>query len=464
MDDEEIVELEGHYCSAADTSHYQQPPKVFRGCEGVYLVDHRGRRYLDLQMCYSAVNFGYRNPRVEAALLRQIALLSQVAPEYLHPGRVLLATNLARRLEPSFGKGRVHFEVGGAQAIEAALKVVRNSCGGKSLVFAFEGGYHGRTLGASAISSSYRYRRRFGHFGDRAQFIPFPYCFRCPYAKKPEDCGLYCVGEFARLFDSEYHGTTDPTDGSSEFAAFVIEPVQGTGGYVIPPAGYFRALKQILDERGILLIDDEIQMGFYRTGRLCAIEHFGVTPDLLVFGKSLTNGLNPLSAVWARDPLMDPSVFPPGSSHSTFAAHPLGTAPALEVLTIIDEAESEGIDYGTIAREQGAYLLTRLREFKAEFPTLVGDVDGLGMALRVEICAADGFTPDRAAVSEIVREALKGDIAVGGEDFGLVLDVGGYYKNVLTISPALTITREELDLAVTLLGEVFWRVYRTLRG
>ena len=306
--------------------------------------------------------------------------------------------------------------------------MVRNACGGKGLVFAFEGGYHGRTLGASAISSSYRYRRRFGHFGDRAQFIPFPYCFRCPYGKRPEDCGLYCVGEFARLFDSEYHGVTDPTDGSSEFAAFVIEPIQGTGGYAIPPAGYFQVLKEILDERGILLVDDEIQMGFYRTGTLWAIENFGVRPDLVVFGKSLTNGLNPLSAVWAREPLMDPDAFPPGSSHSTFAAHPLGTAPALEILRMIDDADRERVDYGTMAREKGAYLLARLRELKSEFTTLIGDVDGLGLALRVEICANDGYTPDRAAVREIVREAQKGDIAVDGEEFGLILDVGGYLR------------------------------------
>jgi 4-aminobutyrate aminotransferase-like enzyme len=463
VDEEELLKLEARYCSAGDTAHYREPPKVFHGCDGVFLVDGRGRRYLDLQMCYSAANFGYRNQRVEAALLRQLAELPQLAPDYLHPGRVLLAAELAGRIEPRFGKGRVHFEVGGAQAVEAALKAVRNACGGKGFVFAFEGGYHGRTLGTSAISSSYRYRRRFGHFGDRAQFIPFPCCFRCPYGKKPEDCGLYCVGEFARVFDSEYHGVVDPSDGSSEFSAFIVEPVQGTGGYVIPPAGYFPALKKILDDRGILLIDDEIQMGFYRTGTLWAIEHFGVRPDLVVFGKSLTNGLNPLSGIWARDPLLAHDRFPPGSSHSTFAAHPLGTAPALEVLGMLDDAAREGADYGTVAREKGAYFLAGLRKLLSEFPSLIGHVDGLGLALRVEVCAADGLTPDRAAVDEIVHESMKGDIAVGGECFGLVLDVGGYYKNVLTLAPALTISREEIDLSLTLLREVFWRVRQSIR-
>lgn len=463
MDEADLLAREARHCSAGDTAHYLDPPKIFRGCDGVFLVDGRGRRYLDLQMSYSAVNFGYRHPRPEAALKRQLETLPQLAPQYLHPERILLAEELAGRIEPVFGEGRLHFEVGGAQAIEAALKVVRNACRGKSLVFAFEGGYHGRTLGASAISSSYRYRRRYGHFGDRAQFIPFPYCFRCPYGKRPEDCGLYCVGEFARLFDSEYQGVIDPTDGSAEFAAFIIEPVQGTGGYVIPPAGYFPALKEVLNERGILLVDDEIQMGFYRTGTLWAIENFGVRPDMLAFGKSLTNGLFPLAGVWARDPLMDPEAFPPGSSHATFANHPLGTATALEVMRMIGDAERDGQGFGAMARGKGSQLLAMLRDLKGEFPSLIGDVDGIGMALRIEICAEDGYTPDRAAVEEIVRVALQGDIAIGGEEFGLVLDVGGYFKNVLTLAPALTITGEEIELAMSLLREVFARAKKAVR-
>ncbi len=459
MDETFLLEVESRYCSAGDAVHYQNPPKIFHRCDGVFLFDDRGRRYLDLQMSYSSVNFGYRNPRPEAALKRQLEMLPQLAPQYLHTERVLLAKELAEQIEPQFGRGRLHIEVGGAQAVEAALKVVRNASNGKTLVFAFEGGYHGRTLGASAISSSYRYRRRYGHFSDRAQFIPFPYCFRCPYGKRPEDCGLYCVEEFSRLFDSEYHGVIDPTDGSSEFAAFFIEPIQGTGGYIIPPAGYFQRLKKVLDERNILFVDDEIQMGFYRTGTLWAIENFGVKPDVMVFGKSITNGLHPLSGVWARDPLLDPDRFPPGSSHASFASHPLGTAPALEVLRMIADAEQGGPGYGEIARSKGSYLLGILRALKDEFSGFIGDVDGIGMALRIEFCEKDGFTPNRTAVEAILREAMKGDIDVGGEKFGLVLDVGGYYKNVLTLSPALTITAEEMELAMLLLREVLKRVY-----
>src|SRR3954467_11686517 len=323
--------LEADYCSWGDTVHYLDHPKFFETCEGSYMYDADGRAFLDLQMWYSAVNFGYRNPRLNAAAHAQLDRLPQVASQYLHREKVELAAMIAQDAERKFGhKGRVHFNVGGSQAVEDSLKLVRNYTGGKSLMFAFEGGYHGRTLGASAITSSYRYRRRYGHFGERAQFVPFPYCFRCPYGKKREDCDLYCVSQFERLFDSEYYGVYDPKAGVAEYAAFYVEAIQGTGGYVIPPEGYFERLKKVLDARKILLVDDEIQMGFFRAGKLWALENFGITPDIVVFGKALTNGLNRPAGVWARERLIPPDVFPPGSTHSTFASNPLGTAVGLE--------------------------------------------------------------------------------------------------------------------------------------
>src|SRR5712671_1654486 len=284
-DEQELLSLERKYCSWGDTVHYLDPPKIFERAEGNYLYDREGIPYLDLQMWYSAASFGYGNQRLNNALKNQIDKLPQLACQYLHSEKVELAATIARLNESKFGlEGRVHFNVGGAQAIEDSLKIVRNSTG-KNLVFAFMGGYHGRTLGASAITSSYRYRRRFGHFADRAHFVPFPYCFRCPYGKKVEDCGLYCLQQFEKNFDTEYNSFWDAKAGESEFSAFYVEPIQGTGGYVVPPPGYFEGLRKILDERNILLVDDEIQMGFYRAGKLWAIENFGVTPDIIVFGK-----------------------------------------------------------------------------------------------------------------------------------------------------------------------------------
>jgi 4-aminobutyrate aminotransferase/(S)-3-amino-2-methylpropionate transaminase len=448
----ELRALEADYCSWGDTVHYLDHPKFFDTCDGSYMYDAEGRAFLDLQMWYSAVNFGYRNPRLNAAAHAQLDRLPQVASQYLHREKVELAAMIARDLEAKFGsKGRVHFNVGGAQAVEDSLKIVRNASGGKSLMFAFEGGYHGRTLGASAITSSYRYRRRYGHFGDRAQFIEFPYHFRGPRGMSKEEYGELCVARFARLFETEYNGVLDTKTGQAEFAAFYIEPIQGTGGYVIPPPNFFTGIKKILDQHGILLVVDEIQMGMYRTGKLWSIEHFGVKPDVLVFGKALTNGLNPLSGLWAREELINPKVFPPGSTHSTFNANPMGTAIALETLKMCAET-----DYASLVAVKGDYFLAGLQDLQKRWPQ-IGDVDGLGLALRCEICEADGFTPNKPLLDRMEEEAMKGDLQVDGRTLGLILDVGGYHKNVITLAPSLEITLEEIDLALKLLDALLRR-------
>ncbi|MGH9356556.1 MAG: aspartate aminotransferase family protein [Terriglobia bacterium] len=448
----ELLDLERRYCSFGDTVHYAEPPKVFSACEGSYLYDEAGTPYLDLQMWYSAASFGYKNPRLNEALKRQLDRLPQLACQYLHAEKVEVAARISRACEERFGvKGRVHFNVGGSQAIEDSLKIVRNYTG-KNLMFAFMGGYHGRTLGASAITSSYRYRRRYGHFGDRGQFVFYPYCFRCIYGLKPDSCGLYCQDQFAKLFDSEYFGVWDAKAASAEYGAFYVEPVQGTGGYVIPPKEYFQRLKETCDKHKILIVDDEIQMGFYRTGKLWAIEHWGITPDIIVFGKALTNGLNPLSGLWAREELLAPDVFPPGSTHSTFSSNTLGTAVALEALKMMEEE-----DYETAVAEKGAYFLAGLRDLQRRHPGVIGQVEGLGLALRIEVCRKDGFTPDRELTDRIFTKGLEGNLAAGGRRYGLVLDVGGYYKNVFTLAPSFTITHQEIDLAIDLLDQLFRR-------
>jgi 4-aminobutyrate aminotransferase / (S)-3-amino-2-methylpropionate transaminase / 5-aminovalerate transaminase len=446
--DEEWLALEREVCSHGDTVHYARNPRFFTRCSGSYLYDRADTPYLDLQMWYSAVNLGYANERVAAALKQQIDTLPQLAPQYLHHGRVELAARIVESVRDGFSQaGRVHFNVGGSQAVEDALKVVRRNTG-RQRVYAFEGGYHGRTLGASAITSAYRYREPFGEFADRAEFIPFPYCFRCPYGKNRETCGLYCVEQFERKFDHEYTGAWSPNSGRSEFAAFFVEPVQGTGGYIVPPAGYFERLALICAERGILLVDDEIQMGFFRTGRLWALEHFSCRPDIIVFGKALTNGLNPLSGIWAREELISPERFGPGSTHSTFAANTLGTAAGLEVMTILAET-----DIGSDVEEKGRYFLESLRDLARSHPE-IGDVDGLGLALRMEICQADGYTPNRALADAMFQRGIAGNLVLGGQRMGLVLDIGGYHKNVITLAPSLYASRQELDLARDLLDLV----------
>ncbi len=445
LTEKELRELESQYCSYGDTVHYLEEPGIFEHCEGSWLYDGNDTPYLDMQMWYSAVNFGYKNKAIEDAHQQQIARLPQLASQYLHREKILLAAKIAQETEKRFGmKGRVHFNVGGAQAIEDSMKVVRNFSKGKSLMFAFMGGYHGRTLGCSEITSSYRYRRRYGHFSNRASFIPYPYCYRCFCGQKRGSCDYECIKQFEQLFETEYYGVLDPKVNEAEFAAFYVEPVQATGGYIAPPPEYFAKLQKVLKNYGILLIDDEVQMGFYRTGKLWAMEHFGVKPDVVVFAKSLTNGLNPLSGLWAKEEMINPQIFPPGSTHSTFSSNPLGTAAGLATLEYIEKHDVEHW-----VAEKGHYLLERLKKLQQCHPVL-GDVDGLGLAIRVEITKSDGFTPDKALTDQINAEGMKGDIEVNGKKYGLVLDIGGYYKNAFTLAPPLTISYQEIDLFIEL--------------
>ncbi len=445
----ELREKEAKYCSYGDTVHYSPVPKLFAGCDGSFLYDREDRPYLDLQMWYSAVNFGYRNQTIIDALKAQLDRLPQLACQYLHEEKVLVSEKLALECLRAFGlEGRIQFNVGGAQAIEDSMKLVRNATG-KSQFMAFTGGYHGRTLGASEITSSYRYRRRFGHFSNRAHFVPFPYCYRCPYGKTLDSCDYYCVNQVERLFETEYNSFWDTKANEAEFVAFYIEPVQATGGYIIPPPEYFSRLQKILKERKILLVDDEIQMGFFRTGKFWALEHFGVQPDIVVFGKAMTNGLNPISGVWAKEALISPEKFPPGSTHSTFSSNPLGTAATLATLLWIEQQH-----YEKKVMESGAYFLRQIEILKTRHQT-IGDVSGLGLALRIEVTKSDRFTPDRALADKIFEAGLAGGIPSSRGPMGLVLDIGGHYKNVFTLAPALDITTDEIDLGIELLDSLF---------
>ena len=452
-DEDRLRTTEARVCSYGDTVHYVERPPIFTGCDGSYMYDREGVAYLDLQMWYSVANFGYRNPRLNDVAKRTLDTMPQIASQYLHAEKIELAAFIADDCQRKFGSpGRVHFNVGGAQAIEDSLKLVRNYSGGRTTNFAFEGGYHGRTLGASAITSSFRYRSRFGHFGDKALFIEFPYTFRNGRGMDKEEYATQCVKRFARLFETEYNGVWDPKQGKAEYAALYAEPLQGTGGYVIPPMNFFKEMKAVLDQYGILLVVDEIHMGMFRTGKLWAIEHYGVKPDVLVFGKAVTNGLNPLAGLWAREEMINPQIFPAGSTHSSFNSNPMGTGVALEIMKMVHET-----DYGAMVKAKGDKFLDGLKWLMGCHDQ-IGEVDGLGLALRLEVCEpSDRWTPNKAFLDKMLGIALAGDLEHGGKRMGLVLNVGGYYKNVITFAPSLEISEAEIDLAIELLDQLFTR-------
>jgi 4-aminobutyrate aminotransferase-like enzyme len=452
-EEERLRALEARVCSYGDTVHYVDRPPIFTACDGSYMYDREGTPYLDLQMWYSVANFGYRNERLNDVVRRTLDTLPQIASQYLHKDKIELAAMIADDLERKFGRpGRVHFNVGGAQAIEDSLKLVRNACDGKSLMFAFEGGYHGRTLGASAITSSYRYRRRYGHFGDKALFVEFPYHFRNGRGMEKEEYASAIVKRFARLFETEYNGLWDPKTRQCEYAAFYAEPVQGTGGYIIPPLNFFKELKAVLDDHNVLFVVDEIHMGMYRTGKLWAIEHYDVKPDVLTFGKAITNGLNPLAGLWAREELISPERFPAGSTHSSFNSNPMGTGVALEILKMCAER-----DYEKSVAAKGKRFLDGLKWLMGRHAA-IGEVDGLGLALRMEVCQPeDRFTPNKALLDKMVDIALSGGLEHKGKKIGLIPNIGGYYKNVITLAPSLEITDSEIDLAIELFDQLFNR-------
>lgn len=452
--DEEIKELDKEYSSWGDTVHYSKDPKVFSGCEGSFMYDSKDVPYLDLQMMYSSCNFGYKNKRITDAVIDQMNTLPQLTPKFLQQYKSLLSKKMCDLISQRFHeKGRMHFNVGGAQATEDAIKIVRNYTH-RNGFFAFQGGYHGRTIGATSLTSSFRYRERYGHFGDRANFVPFPYCFRCPYGMNCESCNHFCVKQFARNFESEYKAIYDPKTGESEYKAFIAEPILGTGGYIDAPKWYFKELKEILDSHGIMLVIDEVQMGMYRTGKLWAIENYGVVPDIMTFAKSLTNGMNPLSGLWAKEKYISPDVFVPGSAHSTYCSNPIGIRAAHEVMTIIEESQG---DFEREIPKKSARFINGLNYLKNKYKE-VGDVGGIGFALRMELTQTDGYTPNRELCDALQEEGLKGNLTYNGKKCGLVLNNGGFYKNIITFVPQLYITDDEIDMAIDLLDQLLSRL------
>jgi 4-aminobutyrate aminotransferase / (S)-3-amino-2-methylpropionate transaminase / 5-aminovalerate transaminase len=439
-----ISRMEQAYCSQGDTSGKRERKKFFTRALGSFLYDDEGTQYLDFQMFNSAANFGYQSEPHLRAMELQIRNLPSLAGEFMHDERVLLSAKISEHVEKTFSvKGRVHFSVGGAQAVDDALRIVANATGSGN-VFAFEGAYHGRTVAASAVSSSYRYRKYFPS-NNQPKRIPFPYCYRCAYGKEYPSCEYYCVSQFERLFQSEFHGVYDVGSGRSEYRAFFMEPILGRGGYVVPPPEYFKRVKEILDAHDILLVVDEVQMGLFRTGKMWSVEHFGVVPDVIIFGKAITNGLFPLSGIWAKEGLIAPEVWPPGSSHATFAAHPLGTAAGLATFDLI-----ENYDFGRIADERGTQLKGVISEIQSRFGVF-GRVDALGLALGLEVCTPGTNRPDPKLARRISELAINEPVSINSKNYGLVLTTGGYHDHVFLLSPSLLLGDSEVELFKELL-------------
>jgi 4-aminobutyrate aminotransferase len=394
-------------------------PIVVDRAQGAVVTDVNGREYLDCFAGISVVNAGHNNPAVIAAAKAQMDKLVHCSSYLYHVQPVAdLAEKLAHIAPP--GLTKTFFGNGGAEAIEGALKLAR-LYSGKHEFIALHGSFHGRSWGALSVTGNMGRKKRGGPYASGVAFAPLPYAFRSAW-KDPEECGREC----ARAIDEVVRFAT-----SGDVAAFIAEPVWGEGGIVVPPPNYFREVKKVLDQHGILFIADEVQSGFGRTGKMFAIEHFGVEPDILVTAKGIADGF-PLSAYTTRPEIA--AAYKPGDHLSTFGGNPVSCAAAL---ASIDFMEKE--DLPAKAAEMGAYVMTKLRELQKQNP-VIGEVRGLGLMIGVELVKDEKLTP-ASAEAEAIRDSLLRQ--------GVLVGVGGVYGNVVRFQPPLVITRQQIDRALT---------------
>ncbi len=386
---------------AFGANNYDPLPVVLARGEASWLTGIDGRRYLDLMSAYSAVSFGHAHPRIVGALIAQAQRLGVTSRAY-HNNEL---PYLFERLAKLTGLPRVLPANGGAEAVETALKAarkwghkVKGIPDGRAEIIGCNGNFHGRTIAVVGLSTEAQYRDGFGPFPPGLSTIPY--------------------GDA----DALARAITPRT------AAFLVEPIQGEGGIIVPPNGYLARCAEICRERRVLLICDEIQTGLGRTGRMLACQHDGVRPDAVILGKALGGGLLPVSAVVGSDELM--GVFNPGDHGSTFGGNPLAAAVALAALDVL-------VDERLVERsaEIGAWLLDELQDLRSH---IVRDVRGRGLFIGIEV------DPHYVSARPVVDRLLARGI--------LSKDTHG---TVVRIAPPLNIPREDLDWALVQIRAVF---------
>lgn len=401
-------------------------PLVVKSGQGATIEDSDGRTYLDFLSAACIANTGHGHPKIVEAVKRQADKLLHYNLAYAYTEEaVQLAEELAR-IAPGEYRKRVAFGLSGSDANDCALKLVRQATG-RPLVISYLRSYHGVTYGALSLSGvSLPMRRHVGPTLPGVFHAPYPDCYRCQCGQDPAKCGLECLAALSSLFD-----TVCPAD---EVAAILIEPIQGDAGVIVPPERYMVGLRRLCDAHGILLVAEEVQSGFGRTGRWFAIEKWPVTPDVTVMGKAMASGL-PLSAVVGRAELFE-GWEAPGHALST-SANPLSCAASLATIEVIEE---EGLLCRS--RESGEYLKSAFGEM-AKRHRLIGDIRGEGLMLGVDLVS------DRSTKERATKETAK--VAFSAWQRGLFITF--FRKSVLRVAPPLVITGDEMDRALRILDE-----------
>jgi len=414
-------------------SYVRYYPLVIESGKDCIVRDVDGNEYIDFNSGLVCLNVGHRHPKVVNAIKNQCDKFLHYSNTDFYYRKVVNTAEKLSEITPGRFEKKVFFGNSGAEAVEAAVKISKWHTR-KHQFIAFVGAFHGRTLGAlSFTASKLVHKRYFFPSLPGVTHVPYPNCYRCPFKLSYPDCDYWCVDFIDDVVLQRY---VPP----EEVAGIVFEPIQGEGGYVVPPPGYFQRLKKLADKYGLLMIDDEVQSGVGRTGRWFAIEHWKVEPDVICVAKAIASGL-PLGATVARARLMD---WEGGSHASTFGGNPLACAAALAV---IDAIKEEKLLENAV--KQGNYTMKRLQKLKDE-REIVGDVRGKGLMIGAEIVEdKETKSPGVDEAREIMLRCWKRGIAV--------ITCGA---STLRIAPPLTITRELVDAGLEIIEDVIKEVER----
>jgi 4-aminobutyrate aminotransferase len=412
-----LIQIDQTYVSPSYTRIY---PLVVKKAQGLWVTDVDDNSFLDFTSGIAVCATGHCHPMVVQAIKDQAdRLLHMSGTDFYYEPQIVLARKLAS-LAPREGTNRVYFGNSGAEAVEAAFKLARYHTR-RELNIAFFGAFHGRTMGALSLTASKTIQKR--HYYPVVPgitHIPYAYCYRCPYNLTYPQCGLECV----HWVEETLFRTTMPPE---EVAAIFVEPIQGEGGYIVPPPEFHKELHRIAKKYGILYVVDEVQSGMGRTGKMFAIEHYHVIPDVIALAKGIASGM-PLGATVARAEIMD---WEAGSHASTFGGNPVSCQAALATIQLLEEKLMRN------AVVQGARMIQKIRELQKAHECM-GDVRGIGLMIGVEF-VKDRDTKERAGDwrNRIVRRAFeKGLLLLGCGD------------NTIRFCPALTVTEEEVDVCV----------------
>jgi 4-aminobutyrate aminotransferase len=420
-----LVKRDSVYVSPSYTRDY---PFVMAKGEGAVVEDVDGNLFLDCAAGIAVTSTGHAHPEVVRAITEQAQkFLHMSGTDFYYEPQVQLAEEMAAMVPVGGGTGQVRsfFSNSGTEANEAAIKLARYRTKRFNII-AFLGSFHGRTLGSlAATSSKYVQRRGFGPMMPGVYHAPYANCYRCPLGLKSESCAAECLGF---VEDQILVHLVSP----DEVAAVLVEPIQGEGGYVVPPAQFLQRLRELTSKHEMLLIVDEVQSGMGRTGRMFASEHFGLDADIVTIAKGVASGM-PLGVTAARADVM---TWPPGAHASTFGGNPVSAAAALATIRVLRDGLVRN------AEVVGEYLLGSLRALMDKHP-IIGDVRGKGMMIGVEL-VRDRVTKERATTERdrIVQLMFHKGV--------LILGAG---RNAIRFAPPMVLTKDQADSIVRIFDE-----------